>query len=190
MTDGFDGDSTHFHVGVGEAVIREELGKTHARLHAGDLDAFLDDARGRVVHFVADIRVFRSPLRAVRLERGIMPSLIDELPVIALLCAFAEGESVISGAEELRVKESDRIRTTADMINALGGDCTPTQDGFVIRGKRSLAGGCVRPCGDHRIAMSGAVGLAASERGGTVEGADCVNISFPNFFEYLDGTRA
>ena len=139
---------------------------------------------------VADIRVFRSPLRAVRLERGIMPSLIDELPVIALLCAFAEGESVISGAEELRVKESDRIRTTADMINALGGDCTPTQDGFVIRGKRSLAGGCVRPCGDHRIAMSGAVGLAASERGGTVVGADCVNISFPDFFEYLDGTRA
>ena len=58
MADGFDGDSTHFHVGVGEAVIREELGKAHARLHAGDLDAFLDDARGRVVHFVADIRVF------------------------------------------------------------------------------------------------------------------------------------
>ena len=58
MTDGFDGDSTHFHVGVGEAVIWEELGKTHARLHAGDLDAFLDDARRRVVHFVADIRVF------------------------------------------------------------------------------------------------------------------------------------
>ena len=58
MTDGFDGDSTHLHVSVGEAVIWEELGKTHARLHAGDLDAFLDDARGRVVHFVADIRVF------------------------------------------------------------------------------------------------------------------------------------
>lgn len=58
MTDGFDGDPTHFHVGVGETVVREELGKAHARLHAGDLDAFLNDAGGRVVHFVADIRVF------------------------------------------------------------------------------------------------------------------------------------
>ena len=58
MADGLDGDSTHFHVGIGEAVIREKLGKTHARLHAGDLNAFLDDAGGGVVHFVADVRVF------------------------------------------------------------------------------------------------------------------------------------
>ena len=139
---------------------------------------------------VADIRVHRSSLRAVRLGKEIVPSLIDEIPVIALLCAFAEGESVIAGAEELRVKESDRIRTTADMIAALGGDCTPTQDGFVIRGKKTLAGGDVRSCGDHRIAMSGAVGLAASERGGTIEGAECVSISFPRFFGMLGGARA
>lgn len=134
---------------------------------------------------VADIRVKKSPLRAVSFGREWMPSLIDELPVIALLCAFAEGESVITGAEELRVKESDRIATTAEMIAALGGDCTATADGFVIRGKRALEGGNVRSHKDHRIAMSGAVGLAASARGGEIEDAECVNISFPRFYDLL-----
>lgn len=75
---------------------------------------------------VADIRVKKSELRAISLKREDMPALIDELPVLALMLAFADGESVIAGAEELKVKESDRIRTTAEMINALGGDCTPT----------------------------------------------------------------
>lgn len=138
---------------------------------------------------VADIRVRKSKLRAISLGKEDMPALIDELPVIALMLAFAEGESVISGAEELKVKESDRIRTTADMICALGGDCTATADGFVIRGRESLRGGSVRSCADHRIAMSGAVGLIASERGGTLEGADCVNISFPNFYDLLARAR-
>ena len=134
---------------------------------------------------VADIRVFRSALRAVSLSREIMPSLIDELPLIAVLCAYAEGESVIAGAEELKVKESDRIAATAAMIRAMGGDCTPTADGFVIRGKKSLMGGAVDSVKDHRIAMSAAVGLAASEKGGEIKNADCVNISFPGFYEML-----
>lgn len=134
---------------------------------------------------VADIRVCKSPLRAVRLGRAIMPSLIDELPVIAVLCAYAEGESVIEGAEELRVKESDRIRTTAAMLAAIGGDVEEKPDGFIIRGKKSLRGGNFDACADHRIAMSGAVALAASERGGDIAGAECVDISFPNFFELL-----
>lgn len=134
---------------------------------------------------VADIRVKKSPLKAVSLTREIMPSLIDELPVIAVLCAFAEGESRITGAEELKVKESDRIRTTAEMINALGGDCKPTDDGFVIRGREKLRGGTVESKADHRIAMSGTVALAASERGGEVVGAECADISFPDFYKML-----
>ena len=138
---------------------------------------------------VADIRVKKSRLRAVTLGREDMPALIDELPLLALMLAFAEGESVITGAEELKVKESDRIRTTAEMICALGGDCTPTADGFVIRGRESLRGGTVRSHADHRIAMSGAVGLLASGRGGCIEGADCVNISFPNFYDLLAQAR-
>lgn len=138
---------------------------------------------------VADIRVKKSRLRAVTLGREDMPALIDELPLLALMLAFAEGESVITGAEELKVKESDRIRTTAEMICALGGDCTPTADGFVIRGRESLRGGTVCSHADHRIAMSGAVGLLASGRGGCIEGADCVNISFPNFYDLLAQAR-
>lgn len=138
---------------------------------------------------VADIRVKKSELRAISLKKEDMPALIDELPVLALMLAFADGESVIAGAEELKVKESDRIRTTAEMINALGGDCTPTQDGFVIRGRESLHGGAVRSHEDHRIAMSGAVGLIASGYGGGIEGAECVGISFPGFYKMLENAR-
>ena len=138
---------------------------------------------------VADIRVKKSELRAISLKKEDMPALIDELPVLALMLAFADGESVIAGAEELKVKESDRIRTTAEMINALGGDCTPTQDGFVIRGRESLRGGAVRSHEDHRIAMSGAVGLIASGYGGSCEGAECVGISFPDFYKMLENAR-
>ena len=134
---------------------------------------------------VADIRVEKSEMRAITLTSEIMPSLIDELPVIALLCAFAEGESVITGAEELKVKESDRILSTAEMINALGGNILATDDGFIIRGKKSLAGGKVNSYGDHRIAMTAAIGMLASERGGEIAGAECVNISFPDFYKLL-----
>lgn len=146
---------------------------------------FLENERMVCGEPVADIRVKKSALRAVKLERDIMPSLIDELPVIAVLCSLAEGESVIRGAEELRVKESDRIETTANMLNALGGNCKALSDGFVISGKKSLRGGTVDACADHRIAMSGAVALTASEEGGEIVGAECVNISFPQFYSML-----
>ena len=135
---------------------------------------------------VADILVEKSPLQAITLKANELPAMIDELPLIALLCAFAEGESRITGAGELRVKESDRIRSTAAMIRALGGECEELQDGFVIRGKKTLLGGDVDSCLDHRIAMSGAVGLIASQKGGRILGHECCAISFPNFFELLN----
>jgi 3-phosphoshikimate 1-carboxyvinyltransferase len=134
---------------------------------------------------VADILVDKSPLQAVELGWELVPSLVDELPLIALLCAFADGESRIYGAKELRVKESDRIKTTAELINALGGDCTETADGFIIRGKKSLVGGTVDSYLDHRIAMTGAVGLLASEKGGELLRPECCDISFPDFFDKL-----
>lgn len=135
---------------------------------------------------VADIRVFKSEISPVHLTKEIMPALIDEIPVIAVLCAFAKGESLIEGAEELRVKESDRIATTAEMLNALGGECVPRADGFLIRGKGTLCGGKVNSYGDHRIAMSGAVALTASHDGGEILDADCVAISFPDFYTLLN----
>ena len=114
-----------------------------------------------------------------------VPSMIDELPLVALMCAYAEGESRITGAKELRVKESDRIRTTAELINNLGGACEELEDGFVIRGKKSLRGGDVDSYLDHRIAMTAAVGLIASEKGGNIARPECCAISFPDFFDKL-----
>ena len=133
----------------------------------------------------ADILVEKSDMRAITLTAGEIPAMIDELPLVALLCAFADGESVITGAKELRVKESDRIRTTAELINNIGGECEEREDGFVIRGKKKLVGGNVDSYLDHRIAMTAAVGLIASERGGNISRPECCAISFPDFFEKL-----
>ena len=133
----------------------------------------------------ADIIVEKSYMQGITLTGEDVPALVDELPLIALLCAFADGESKITGAKELRVKESDRIKTTAELINNLGGDCQELEDGFIIRGKKKLQGGNINSYLDHRIAMTGAVGLLASERGGSVIQPECCAISFPDFFEKL-----
>ena len=133
----------------------------------------------------ADILVEKSDMRAITLTAEDVPAMIDELPLVALLCAFADGETHITGAKELRVKESDRIRTTAELINNLGGDCQETPDGFIIRGKETLTGGDIDSYLDHRIAMTGAVGMIASKKGGNVLREDCCAISFPDFFEKL-----
>lgn len=134
---------------------------------------------------IADILVKKTSMKAISLTEEELPSMIDELPLIALLCAFAEGESRITGAKELRVKESDRIRTTKELICSLGGDCEELPDGFVIKGKKKLAGGSVDSYLDHRIAMTGAVGLIASEKGGYIKNPECCAISFPDFYKQL-----
>ncbi len=133
----------------------------------------------------ADILVEKSNMQAIELTEKLVPSMIDELPLVALLCAFADGESRITGAKELRVKESDRIRTTAELIRNIGGDCEELPDGFIIRGKKKLAGGNIDSYLDHRIAMTGAVALIASEHGGYIYRPECCAISFPDFFEKL-----
>ncbi len=133
----------------------------------------------------ADILVERSKMQAISLTEEEVPAMIDELPLVALLCAFAEGESRITGAKELRVKESDRIRTTVELIRNIGGDCEELPDGFIIRGKKKLVGGNVDSYLDHRIAMTAAVGLIASEKGGGIARPDCCAISFPDFFDKL-----
>lgn len=133
----------------------------------------------------ADILVEKTPMRGIELTAQDVPSMVDELPLVALLCAFAEGESRITGAGELRVKESDRIRTTAELIRNIGGDVEELSDGFVIRGKKKLRGGDIDSYLDHRIAMTGAVALLASENGGNVYRPECCAISFPDFFEKL-----
>ncbi len=134
---------------------------------------------------IADILVEKSKMRGIELTANDLPSMIDELPLIALLCAFAEGESRITGAGELRVKESDRIKTTTELIQNLGGDCRELPDGFILHGRETLVGGDCDSYLDHRIAMTAAVGMLASKKGGVIAREECCAISFPDFFEKL-----
>jgi len=129
---------------------------------------------------VADIRVRASKLKGIRIPEDQVPLAIDEFPALFVAAACAEGETVLTGAEELRVKESDRIQVMADGLVALGVDARPTSDGMVIRGGR-IGSGQVDSHGDHRIAMSFA--MAALVASGPITITDCANVntSFPGF---------
>ena len=129
---------------------------------------------------VADLVVRRSALRGIRVPRELVPLAIDEFPVLFIAAAAAAGETLVEGAEELRVKESDRIAVMAEGLRALGADCEPRPDGMLVRGG-ALRGGRVDSHGDHRIAMSFAV--ASLIAGGAIDIADTANVatSFPGF---------
>src|SRR5262249_14336394 len=116
-----------------------------------------------------------------------VPGAIDELPLVALLGCFAEGETVVSGAEELRRKESDRIAGVVDGLTALGAEIEARPDGFAVRGSGGLRGGSLDAHGDHRMAMLGAIAGLASDDGVEVEGFDAVGISYPGFERDLRG---
>lgn len=130
---------------------------------------------------VADIRVRAAPLKGIVIPQALVPVAIDEFPVLFVAAAFAQGETRLTGAAELRVKESDRIQAMADGLQALGGQVEPLADGMVIQGGRSLSGGTVDSCGDHRIAMAFAVAALRAE--GEIHILDCANVatSFPGF---------
>jgi 3-phosphoshikimate 1-carboxyvinyltransferase len=130
---------------------------------------------------VARITVSSAALRGTRVEGRDIPLAIDELPLVALAGCFAEGETVIAEAEELRRKESDRIATVVDSLSALGARIEATADGMRITGTGSLRGGTVDSHGDHRIAMLGAVAGLASQSGVEVTGMDAASVSYPGF---------
>jgi 3-phosphoshikimate 1-carboxyvinyltransferase len=135
---------------------------------------------------VADIVVQSSHLRGTVVEGALIPRLIDEVPALAVAACLAEGETVIRDAGELRVKESDRIRATADELRRLGARIQELPDGMVIHGVGGLRGAACGSHGDHRLAMALAVAglLAAGET--TVRGAEAVTISYPDFWDDLD----
>ncbi|MDP9376284.1 MAG: 3-phosphoshikimate 1-carboxyvinyltransferase [Actinomycetota bacterium] len=130
---------------------------------------------------VCDLRVDFGELRGTVVEPGEVPLAIDELPLVALLGCFAEGETLVRGAQELRVKESDRIATVVEGLTALGGDIEATEDGFVVRGTGGLRGGRLVAHGDHRLAMLGAVAGLASREGVEVIGMEAAAVSYPRF---------
>jgi 3-phosphoshikimate 1-carboxyvinyltransferase len=110
-----------------------------------------------------------------------VPLAIDELPLVALLGCFAEGQTVVSGAAELRVKESDRIATVVEGLRGLGADIEALPDGFVVRGTGGLRGGVIDAHGDHRLALLGAVAGLASDQGVEVVGMEAAEVSYPRF---------
>nr|WP_223156834.1 3-phosphoshikimate 1-carboxyvinyltransferase [Thermosediminibacter oceani] len=135
---------------------------------------------------VADVLVKGEGLRGITIKGEIIPRLIDEIPVIAVAAAFAEGETIIRDAAELRVKESDRIKAIAVNLRRFGTEVTELEDGMIIRG-----GGFLKPAefesfGDHRIAMAMAVAALAIPGPSRIKNAECVKISFPGFFETLE----
>jgi 3-phosphoshikimate 1-carboxyvinyltransferase len=130
---------------------------------------------------VIELDVAHGPLVGTTVEPDEVPLAIDELPLVALLGCFAEGETVVRGAQELRVKETDRIATVVDGLRGLGADIEATEDGFAVRGGGGLRGGTIASHGDHRLAMLGAVAGLASREGVTVDGMDAAAVSYPEF---------
>jgi 3-phosphoshikimate 1-carboxyvinyltransferase len=121
------------------------------------------------------------PLAAARVGGGEVPLAIDELPLVALLGCYAEGTTVVTGAEELRLKESDRIASVVAALRALGAEIEATDDGFAVTGGAGLAGGALDAAGDHRIAMLGAIAGLASRDGVEVRGFEAAAVSYPRF---------
>ncbi len=134
---------------------------------------------------VADVLVRTSALHGTVIGGAVIPTLIDELPMIAAMAAVAEGETVIRDAAELKVKESNRIDIMVRSLTAMGADVTETEDGMVIRGGRPLHGAKVNSHMDHRIAMTLAVTALCAEGTTKIQDAECVNISYPGFYEDL-----
>jgi len=132
---------------------------------------------------VEDLDVAAAPLVGTAVEPEEVPLAIDELPLVALLGCFAEGETVVRGAQELRLKETDRIATVVEGLRGLGGEIEATPDGFVVTGTGGLRGGVIDSHGDHRLAMMGAIAGMASQEGVEVLGMDAAAVSYPRFMD-------
>ncbi|MGN6585912.1 MAG: 3-phosphoshikimate 1-carboxyvinyltransferase [Solirubrobacterales bacterium] len=175
----------------GSEVVLEEVGLNPTRtgllaiLERMGAEVEVEEEREVGGEPVASLRVRSAPLRATDVGGAEIPLAIDELPLVALAACFAEGTTTIRDAEELRRKESDRIATVTEALNALGGKVEPIADGMVIEGTGGLRGGTIDSHGDHRIAMLGAVAGLASEEGVEVQGMDAAAVSYPGFEDDL-----
>ncbi|HWP93237.1 MAG TPA: 3-phosphoshikimate 1-carboxyvinyltransferase [Thermodesulfobacteriota bacterium] len=137
-----------------------------------------------------DILAKSSMLRGIEIKGEMIPKAIDELPVIAVAACFAEGETVIKDARELRVKETDRIRAMTAELKKLGAEVEELDDGMIIKGKEILKGAKCSSWGDHRIAMSLAVAGTRAKGVTEIEDAKCVSVSFPGFFDVMSKLRS
>jgi 3-phosphoshikimate 1-carboxyvinyltransferase len=148
----------------------------------GDLEDEPGDAAA-ATEPISDLDVTAGPLVGTVVEAEEVPLAIDELPLVALLGCFAEGETVVRGAQELRLKETDRIATVVDGLRGLGASIEATEDGFAVTGTGGLRGGRISSHGDHRLAMLGAVAGLASREGVQVDGMQAADVSYPGFMD-------
>jgi 3-phosphoshikimate 1-carboxyvinyltransferase len=139
---------------------------------------------------ITTLEVAHSSLHATVVEGAEIALAIDELPLVALLGCFAEGETIVRGAQELRVKETDRVATVVEGLAALGAEIEATPDGFVVTGSGGLRGGVMSSHGDHRLAMLGAIAGLASRDGVEVVGMDAARVSYPGFIHDLERLRS
>ena len=135
---------------------------------------------------VADLLVRHSELHGTVIEGELIPTLIDEIPVIAVMAAMAEGTTVIKDAAELKVKETDRIETVTDNLKAMGCDVTPTEDGMIINGGRPLHGASIHTLLDHRIAMAFSIAALVAEGTTKILDSKCVDVSYPTFYDTFE----
>ena len=134
----------------------------------------------------ADLLVRFSQLKGTTVEGDIIPTLIDEIPMIAVMAAFAEGTTIIKDAAELKVKETNRIDTVTAGLKAMGADITPTEDGMIIEGTGHLSGASIQSFLDHRIAMAFSIAGLAADGETEIVDSQCVDVSYPEFFDTLD----
>jgi len=181
---GIVGESNVTLVGVGVNPTRTALADllTTSGFHLGRSKAHFEAREP-----VADLQVRPAgDLRPLRVEGGMAAEMIDELPVLAVAATQIAGTSVISGAGELRLKESDRVAAMEAGLNAMGADVVAQADGWIIKGPRRLEGARVDSAGDHRVAMALAVAALIADGKTEIEGAECVEISYPAFFDHLE----
>lgn len=149
----------------------------------------MENVKASVGEPTADITVSTSSLHGTTIEGALIPKLIDELPIIAVLACFAEGTTVIKDAQELKVKESNRIDVMVTNLSAMGADIEATDDGMIIHGGKPLHGAVIDSHLDHRIAMSFAIAGMNADGNTEILGADCVNISYPDFYSHLSSLQ-
>ncbi|WP_042477991.1 3-phosphoshikimate 1-carboxyvinyltransferase [Bacillus ndiopicus] len=137
----------------------------------------------------AEVTIESSILKGITVEGELIPRLIDEIPIIALLATQAHGSTVIKDAEELKVKETDRITAVVTELKKLGANIEATDDGMIIHGPTTLHGAALQSYGDHRIGMMAAIASLITEGEVTLDDADCIAVSYPTFFEHIDTLR-
>ncbi|MFJ7913920.1 MULTISPECIES: 3-phosphoshikimate 1-carboxyvinyltransferase [unclassified Lysinibacillus] len=137
----------------------------------------------------ATITIETSTLRGTTIEGDIIPRLIDEIPILALLATQANGKTIIKDAEELKVKETDRITAVVDELKKLGANIEATEDGMIIEGPTPLCGASLKTYGDHRIGMMGAVAALITDGAVTLDDVECIAVSYPSFFEHIEEVK-